>query len=164
MLLTIRHDFTSWFCKAEKNRIVKSTIEIKFTWLSIFFKQSWFVRMWVFNVCCWMWAGSSFDREPCKHRVACSSQPGTRWVNFSRTQYIFLDRFYVVIVLCDSLCVCLGNSVSEVIPNEGKSKVVSREVMDRCIDLLSYFYYMRSGYMVWFNVLSVIVSPQTLLQ
>ncbi len=38
--------------------------------------------------------------------------------------------------------------MSEVIPNEGKSKVVSREVMDRCIDLPSYFYYMRSGYMV----------------
>lgn len=38
---------------------------------------------------------------------------------------------------CVILCSCLGIAVSEIIPNEEKSKVVSREVMDRCIDLIS---------------------------
>lgn len=34
------------------------------------------------------------------------------------------------------MCVCLGNSVSEIVPDEGKHKVASREVMDRSLIVL----------------------------
>ncbi|XP_039514607.1 protein shortage in chiasmata 1 ortholog isoform X2 [Pimephales promelas] len=41
------------------------------------------------------------------------------------------DCYYAGIVLPDSICACLENDVSEIVPDEGKLKVVSREVMDR---------------------------------
>jgi len=46
------------------------------------------------------------------------------------------DCYYAGIVLPDSICACLENDVSEIVPDEGKLKVVSREVMDRSLFVL----------------------------